>query len=274
LDNSVTVNEAIKKGHRMVTYPGMAILLGPVAICLYLGAIDRIPLWMLLTGIGAGVVLAWLYWSIMITKWRVWAFENVRNVHELKKRATREKLIWGDNNIFEKTEIRNAADRENIDALQAKFKRADVFEDDLDVPEETLIYYAKGFNILQMFPGALCGAGGIYMLATTERYWVGIGGLAIGLVIIFENLRQVFNKKPQIILNNKGMQTISTPFYKWSSIRNEEVIDKMNKNVRFYLKYDHPSGEEELPIDDYTTNRNKLEHLMYIYRGRSKKTKA
>jgi hypothetical protein len=42
----------------------------------------------------------------MITKWRVWAFENVRNVHELKKRAIQEKLISADSSIFEKTEIR------------------------------------------------------------------------------------------------------------------------------------------------------------------------
>jgi hypothetical protein len=48
----------------------------------------------------------------MITKWRLWAFENVRNVHELKERAVQAKLIWPDHSIFEKMEIRSASDKE------------------------------------------------------------------------------------------------------------------------------------------------------------------
>ena len=271
MNNTVTVSEAIKKGHRMVTYPVMAIMFGIIGVCIYLSMSETISVWIIPVGIGVAFIFAWLYWSIMITKWRVWAFDNVNNVHELKKRAIREKLIWGDNNLFEKTEIRSSAEQEHLDALQSKFKKADVFEDDAAVPAETIIYYAKGKNLLQMISGLLVVAGGIYGLVTSESYWISIGLIMGGVILVFTELRQATNRKPQIIINNKGMQTISTPFYKWSEISNEEVTEELRNPVRFYLTYDHPSGKEELQINNYATNRNQLENLIHIYRGRNMK---
>jgi hypothetical protein len=65
-------------------------------------------------------VFAWLIWLFMITKWRIWAFQNVRNVHELKKRAIIEILIWEVGNFFEKTEIRSNHDKIKLKQLEVK----------------------------------------------------------------------------------------------------------------------------------------------------------
>lgn len=108
----VSVDEAISKGHKVVNFPVMAINAGVVALTVYLGVQKLIPIWGYFIGLILGFVLSWLWWSFKIAKWRVWAFENVRNVHELKKRAIQERLIWPDGHFFEKTEIWSAADRE------------------------------------------------------------------------------------------------------------------------------------------------------------------
>src|SRR5688572_28161200 len=103
MNETVSVDQAIAKGHRMVNYPVLIIMFGTLGLCLYLEIQKIFPFWIIPVGFGLAFGLAWLWWSIMITKWRLWAFDNVRNVHELKKRAVREKLIWADNSFFEKT---------------------------------------------------------------------------------------------------------------------------------------------------------------------------
>ncbi len=119
MNEIVTVNKAITRGHRMVNYPVFVIMIGTLSVSFFLGSQGSFPLWIFPLGFGLAFGLAWLYWSIMITKWRIWAFENVRNVHELKKRAIQEKLIWPDGSVFEKTEIRSSATKEKWKSLKS-----------------------------------------------------------------------------------------------------------------------------------------------------------
>lgn len=71
----------------MVNVAVIIVMIGCPALALYLLNQNLIPVW----GVGIvflfGFVLGWLVWSFMITQWRIWAFGNGRNVHELKKRA-------------------------------------------------------------------------------------------------------------------------------------------------------------------------------------------
>ncbi|WP_256867389.1 hypothetical protein [Winogradskyella forsetii] len=106
-----TVDKAIKRGHLIVNVPVFIAIIGCPALSLYLSKQNLIPGWGIGIAFFIGFVLAWFIWSFMITKWRIWAFDNVRNVHELKKRAIREKLIWNEGSIFEKTEIRRSEDK-------------------------------------------------------------------------------------------------------------------------------------------------------------------
>lgn len=138
MNETVTVDEAISKGHRMVNYPVMVIVFGTIGITLYLGSQKLIPVCGFLLGFILTFVFAWLWWSFMITKWRLWAFDNVRNVHELKKRAIQEKLIWSNNSFFEKTEIRTVTDKDKLNTLSNKFNQEDVFLDDLTIANETI----------------------------------------------------------------------------------------------------------------------------------------
>ena len=54
-------------------------------------------------------VSAWFWWSVAAPKWRLWAYEHVDDITELKRRALRAKLIWPDTSIFARTEIKSAA---------------------------------------------------------------------------------------------------------------------------------------------------------------------
>jgi len=272
MNETITVDEAIAKGHKMVNYPVMIIMFGTIGLTFYLGIQKILPTWIFPIGFILSFGLAWLYWSVMITKWRLWAFDNVRNVHELKKRAVQEKLIWADNSIFEKTEIRNSSDKEKLNSLQHKFKQEDIFQDDLTVPNETIIYYSKGKNFLEMAIMLGCLGIGIYLLLKTDSYILGSILSIAGAYLGFKEYKEATNTKPQIILNDKGIKTISTDFYDWTVIDNEEVISEgSGKHTHYYLTYEHPDGVEHLQIDDYDTDQRNLNKLLILYRGRNKK---
>ncbi len=272
MNETVTVDEAISKGHKMVTYPGMLVLFGILGLTIYLGIQKVIPTWCLAVGFILSFILAWLWWSFMITKWRLWAFENVRNVHELKQRAIQEKLIWPDNSIFEKTEIRNSIDKEKLTSLQNKFKQADLFQDDFTIPDETVIYYSKSKNFLEMAIMLVCLGVGIYLILKTDSYIFGSILSVIGAYFAYKEYKEATNTEPQIIINDKGIETISTDFYNWNDIENEKVISKgSGKHTHYYLTYNFPHGTEHLQIDGYDTDIRRLNKLLILYRGRSNK---
>ncbi len=274
MKEQVTVDEAIAKGHRMVTYPGLLIFIVIVGICIYLGVQNILPFWIFLVGFLLAFVFAWIYWSVMITKWRNWAFESVRNVHELKKRAIQEQLIWADSKIFGKTEIKTAKDKVKWKTIQQKFKQEDLFQDDLSIPYETTIFYSKGKNYMEMIVMFILMAVGIYSLIDTDEYY-GILLIVLGAYFGFREFKEATNKEPQIIINNEGIKTRNTQFYQWKDIRNEEAVLKgFGKNTRHYLVYDYPNGTEELLIEDLTTDHIKLNKLLILYRGRSEHNSA
>lgn len=272
MNEIVSVDEAIAKGHRMVTYPVMVIMFGVLGLCVYVGIQEILPFWIIPVGFVFAFVLAWLCWSVMITKWRLWAFENVRNVHELKKRAIQEKLIWADNSIFEKTEIRSLVDQEKWNSLQNKFNKKDVFIDDASIPNETIIYYLKWKAYVQMFIMFGCLAGVFYLFIIKDNYIIGAIVSIVGVYFGYKEYSEALSNEPQIIINDKGISTSSTVFHKWADIENEEVIrEGVGNRTQYFLTYDYPGGTEHLQIDDFDTDQRSLNKLLMLYRGRSRK---
>lgn len=266
---ATTVTEAIDRGRRMINYPvgiiQFTVIIGSIFVVIFF----NLPGWLVPVGILIGFIASWLYWSFVITQWRIWAFENVRNVHELKQRAIKEKLIWKDGSIFGKTEIRTAADKEKLQSLESKFLQNDVFVDDSSVPDETVVYYSKTKNFLQMGIMLIAMFGGIYLLAVSANYLAGGLLTAFGAFFSIKEYLQATNTTPQIILNSRGIETVSTPFYEWKDITDDEAVARRTgKSTNHYLNYNYPNGSEQLKIDDYEISQRELDNLLRVYRGR------
>lgn len=270
---TVSVDEALARGRKMLINIPMILLFTPPVIATYLVIQKEYSGWLIMILFVLGLVLAYLYWAVMVTRWRLWAFENVRNVHELKKRAIKEKLIYEEGSFYEKTEIRTSSDKEKWQLLQSKFDQPDLFMDDYDVPAETIIYYSKSKNFGELIFMLVLMGGGLYLALKTDSHLIG-GGIAIfALVMAFKEFREATNNEPQIILNDKGIQTIKTEFKTWSEISDEEVVvESSGKNTTCQLVYYYDDYERaELLIDDYNTNQRDLEKLLRVYRGRYEK---
>jgi len=115
--NKISVAKAIQRGHLVVSLPAGIVQLVGMTLPFILSAGSRGSL---LVGMFLGFILAWLYWSIAITKWKLWAYQNVEDLVALKQAAVNTYLIWPDGNIFNKTEIKSSADAEKEQAALAQ----------------------------------------------------------------------------------------------------------------------------------------------------------
>ena len=271
----ISVNKAIIRGHLIVNVPVFVCIIGIPALSFYLSNQNLIPKWGIGIGFVLGFVIAWLVWSFMITKWRIWAFENVRNVHELKKRAIQEKLIWNDGNIFEKTEIRTLEDKKELKKLEKKFDKEDVYREDYSLPPKTIIKYSKSLGLFELIISILIIGVGIYFITkgTNKSYVLGgIMGL-IGIYSSIKELRKFLNNKPQIIIDKKGIETITAEFKNWSNIESEEVIQEgYGKSAKSYLTYWYDEEIfEKIEIDQLDVTHQQLENIIRTYRIRNNK---
>ena len=140
---NISVDTAIEKAKRTILYPSLGILIGiPLILCI-LAELDIIQSWLVLIGFICSTLISILFWSFTITNWKIWAYENVRNLHELKRRAIQEKLTYEDDSFYLKLEFKSQRQKEKLKYLEKRFENKDLFSDDNEIPTETIISFSK-----------------------------------------------------------------------------------------------------------------------------------
>ena len=273
-----SVKEAIDKGQRMVNYPVSGVMIVGIAFSMFLFTIDiyhAIPIIFLLSSI---LIFPWLYWSFAIVHWRIWAFTKVRNVHELKHQAIEGNLIWPDESIFNKTEIRSARQQRILDQLELKFKLHDIHEpihDDGSLPLELKIYNSKSAKYLQVAGAFSLILFGLYQLLTDE-FLTGIFIFGMGTYIFYDK-NKIPLDDPQIIINDKGIKVANSKFTSWykiSFIRLE--LRGSGKHAKWNLVYKKKRGMEyrqESLLENIACSIGELEGYIKIYQQRNRKSK-
>lgn len=276
MKEQITVDKAIKRGHLIVNIPVFITIISCPALALYFKKKYLIPDWGIGVAFLIGFLFAWLVWSFMITKWRIWAFENVRNVHELKKKAIQEKLIWNDGNIFEKTEIRNTEDTSKLKKIEKKFEQEDEYKEDYSLPAIMEIHNSKTYNYFELGVSIFIIGIGLYFFTTREINHYILGGITtiFGLYSTINKLRKVLDSKPIIVVDSKGIQTKNVEFKKWKNIEKEEVtLIDYGKLTRSYLTYFYDKNKiEKIEIGSLNVTHGELENIIRTYRIRNNKT--
>ncbi len=112
MNDKISVSKAILIGLLVVNGPVFIFLCGPLFAFGKLvdeGIVSRSYNWVGLPIFLAGFVFAWLWWSLTIARWRVWAYERVDDIHALKKSAVNVGLTWPDGHVFSRTEVKTKA---------------------------------------------------------------------------------------------------------------------------------------------------------------------
>ena len=121
---TTSVGLAIAIGTAWVNLPVLPLMLAPLSV--YASRVprtvdaDALPgaLAGTLGSFLAGFVVAWLWWALMLPRWRLWAWRRVHEKSELKTRAIAVGLIWPDGHLFGRTEIRSAKMNAELAALE------------------------------------------------------------------------------------------------------------------------------------------------------------
>lgn len=266
--NNVTVEEALKKGRIRLVYLPMLMTFGIIGLGIYLGVENIFGGWIFPVAFIVGFSSGWLSWSYFVVEWKIWAYENVRNINELQRKAVKEKLIWDSGSWFEKTEFKNYQQKQKLKQLEKKFLEKDIYYDDLSVTKETKIYYSKVKTIYELIIGiSVIGLGGyIFYNERSDYFWIVL--IAIGAYLLFISIKKYSNKSPQIILNSKGIKLNNCNEVSWNEVFYDEVFSESNgKSSTNYLSF----NDEKISIDDLDVTVSELEKLLKVYRVRFEK---
>ena len=113
--SNVTIDQAISRGTRVINVPVWVLLCSPAIVWVggrhtLSGLLGEKTFSIVIVALFVGCfIAAWLWWSVQVPKWRLWAYERVDDIPELKRRAIEAQLIWPDGSVFSRTEIKSAA---------------------------------------------------------------------------------------------------------------------------------------------------------------------
>jgi hypothetical protein len=268
---NVTVDQAIARGRKLCVFlPGILLfsfMLGsPFVYAFTKNA------WFLITGIVLGFLLSWFSWAFFVVRWRIWAYSNVRNIHELKKRAIERQIMHKDGHFINKTEIKTAQQRYILQQLEVRFKERDIFKDDEDVPNETYIYLSKNKIYSGMVAGVLVFGLGVYILCITDNLKDRLFSLllmGVGIFMVRQDIKKLRHFKPVMVLSDEGIRLQGRPLLPWNVIYNDLVMPKSDgREKKDVLEFQHPGGFETIEIEAFKIKKDRLRHLLKVYRGR------
>ncbi len=97
---SISAGKAVALGHLVVNLPVLVIMLGFA----FIGLAFIPKFWLILFVVG--FVLAWLWWSFAVPRWRRWALRHGAQPDRLQKLGAMTGLVWPKGSVFEKTEFK------------------------------------------------------------------------------------------------------------------------------------------------------------------------
>lgn len=263
MQKEITVNEALKKGRAKLVYLPMFVTFAIIILSIILSTYEIVSSWIILIGFVAGFLCGWLTWSYFVNKWKVWAFGNVRNVRELKRKAIEQKLIWKDDSWFEKTEFRSLEQKNKLQSLEKKFLEKDIYQDDINIPNETIIFYSKTSLVFLLVISLGMISIGTYFLL--EKDYIMSFLVLVGLYLGYDQIKKLRDNNPQITINTKGIKLKNEKMIPWNKISDERVFtQKGGRNSTNYLAF----NDEMIDIGELTVKFEELEKLLQVYRVR------
>ena len=266
----VTVEAAMKRGmYVLKVAPLLVMLLSFIGVGVLSNAL-RPPGWLIASMVVMSFLTGWLTWSLLVTHWRIWALQRVRNTHELLDTAVAEKLIWPKGSWFERTEIRTTAQKSLLIALGVRLSTPDVWQDDPQVPDYTEVRWSRKERVatsaIVLF---VAGLGGYMIYQNLRDIW----GWALLVTVLgfgIMDIRKMSDRRVQVRLDDHGITLQEKRSIPWSSISQERILVKgSGRRTITVLEFDHRGDRVDVQIDQLNIPKAKLRHRLRVYRFRS-----
>jgi len=275
----LTIDEVIKKGRIQLFWIPISMLFGLIALMvLAVSLINNGTIWIPICGFGGfflAVFTPLLYTAFMLPRWRIWAFSNVRNVHELKQTAILRRIYPKDKSFFWRLEIKSAAQKQAIQEIEKRFEIPDIFEDDPSIPYQTAYYYPKveSWTYIALAIGALILA--VFMFGSKDNGMFFIGLLAVvgGSFLGWTGYKRLMSTDAPLMISEDGISMESNGFHDWKDISNEQVYYVSAGKASYYgLSYEVNGTRIAMSLKELTgLSSYKVDHVLRVYRGRYQK---
>jgi hypothetical protein len=276
MKETLSVEKAIKIGKKRVHIPTYMFLFFGFLITFSFTTnlfteksilkVEFIPIGFLLT-----IIFTVFFGNKLISKWKLWAFKNVRNVHELKNRAIQENLLYPNSSFMEKMEFKSSTEEKKWNEIQLKFKQEDIITENKKLNKEIKIYYSVRKTLYKSI-GYLIMTCFLFFLAIENEFSFFIIAFTLGGFLLFiSKVRKLINRKPQLTINEKGIKEGTNNLLKWKNINNEQIIANANKSELFLI---YENKEILINIKDFEINKSNLKEIIETNRIRNKSTTA
>lgn len=124
----MAVKKAVLIGVLWVAGSAMLGFLTPLVVAAvvlsegWLGTVDRQErvAGPMIAVLSASAFVAWLVWSTMATRWRLWAYRAVDDIETLKAAAVSASFLFPDGHPLQRTELRTRRQAEELARLEAR----------------------------------------------------------------------------------------------------------------------------------------------------------
>lgn len=132
----ITVRQALKRGHRMITIPSTVILV--TVIIIGIGILIWDAAWWELLLFPLAILLSILYTMFVTPRWREWACERVTDIHQLQRSAEMAGLL-PKQSYDQPYGFMNRQQKQRWQGYRERFATEAVFIDDQSIPGQTVI---------------------------------------------------------------------------------------------------------------------------------------
>ena len=273
MKKEVSLDEAISKGILLIKVPIILIFLIIICFGIYFAVVYQLKSYFSILFVFVGFFTILAYSILIVPKWKVWAFGNVRNVHELRKKALSKNLMARENVWTTKAEIFFGDDKQKWQEIQKKFLIPDETSFDENLPNSIEIYNSQ-FKLLIpiIFYSAFIILIIYSMIIDKNVLGLGIFGLlAFGLFLYFGIVDFEKRNTPVFTINYDGIK-YENNFYKWHEIKDERLktVRGYKSFPNFYLAFNLIKNDNEvkISINSIKMKRSQLLNLIIDFRNR------
>ena len=130
MEQVISPIQAIRRG-RLVVIPTVFVsMIGGLAAGFYFVHLLQLPEWCYLLALPAMFFSFFFATNYVQTEWWIWALERVRNVHDLKIRASENQLILPEEGWLRHLWFKTPGQKARLEVLQYKFEQDDEYFDE------------------------------------------------------------------------------------------------------------------------------------------------
>lgn len=141
-------------------------------------------------------------------------------------------------------------------------------------PEEIKIYYSNWSGLYYIFIGFFTLFTAFYLFSNDSNL-LGVSILILSIFLFYYGSDILFNNKPQMIINENGIQIINKKIIHWNRVGYMEIRKDGTKYILYYLDIHAKNRITEvlasIEVTNFNINSDKLLNLLIVYRDNKRK---